>query len=208
MAGKISLAISALLAIAVIYLFTQGGNNSSDESTADSEVLQSSDDPIADDGNFRVAYIVEDSILASYEFVKVEGKRLEQRVTQKSVQLQQEMMEYQNEAAKWENLLSQKQDQELYEMAMTEMAGKEKRLADMQNNIDRMQVEFSAQLTEKVQTFLEEYAKTNAIDLVLNDAQVGSSIMYSSSALDITSDVISGLNAEYAAEQLAEETEE
>ncbi len=206
MAGKIALAINALLIIAVIVLFTRGDQQ---QATQDDGGQAITSEPQSNDQGqaLRIAYIKEDSILANYEYVKIEGKKLEQRAQQKGNQFQREMAEYQEEAAKWEQLLAKEQSQELLQMAMSELGGKEKRLNDMQNEMDRMQMDFSSDLTERVQSYLKIFAAENGLDLVLNDAQVGSSILYSSGTLDVTDAVVDGLNAEYAAETAANEAE-
>ncbi|NNE55045.1 MAG: hypothetical protein HKN32_03420, partial [Flavobacteriales bacterium] len=112
MAGKLALGINVLLAIAVIYLFTTNHDHTSTEPTStDEEVTQPE---VSDDGMLKVALIREDSILNNYNYVIEEGKRLEQRASQKSIKFQQELQEYQNEVARWEGLLAQKQDKELY----------------------------------------------------------------------------------------------
>ncbi|NNE55582.1 MAG: hypothetical protein HKN32_06150 [Flavobacteriales bacterium] len=77
----------------------------------------------------------------------------------------------------------------------------------MENEVNEMQLEFNDQLTKRVREYLDQYASENDIDLVLNDAQIGSTVLYSQDALDITQQVIEGLNEAYAAETSANEEE-
>jgi len=201
MAGKISLVLNGLLIIAVLFLFSSLGNG------AGNTQGESGFDGGNADG-LTVVYIMEDSILSGYDYVKEEGQRLEEKVTQKQMQIQQEMNTYQTEAARWEELLANSKDQETYNMAMQDMQKRERDIQAMQNSLENMKVQFSEDLTLRVQDYLKDYAADHGIDIILNDAQVGSSILYSTASLDVTADVLKGLNEEYAQEMQEYDEEE
>lgn len=66
-------------------------------------------------------------------------------------------------------------------------------LASMQNKAERELAEQNQQLVDSIQSFLVDYNKNHHFDAILMKA-VG---LYFNPALDITSDVIEGLNARY-----------
>lgn len=204
MISKVSLGLSVVLAAAVIYLFSQQGASPEPRPEADRSEMTSES---AEEG-VALAFIREDSILVNYDFVTEEGKRLEGKLEAKNKRLNQEMALYQQEAQKWEGYLQQDQSQATYEMAMQDMQTREAKLANMQAELENIQLEYTVELTDKVQECVTQYAKDNGISMVVYQAQVGSPILYGSGGIDITEEITAILNQEYAADKAAEEAEE
>lgn len=195
MTSKISLGLSIVLAAAVVYLFTQQGN-SDPVVDRDSDTEEMTSDTESSGG--VIAFIREDSILANYDFVKEEGKKLEGRMEAKSKTLNREMAAYQQEAAKWENYLAQDQSQQMLDLAISEMTKKESELERMQSDLEKMQLDYTIQLTEDVQDCVTKYAEENNIEMVVYQASMGSPILYGSEGVDITSEITDQLNIDYA----------
>ena len=204
MISKISLGLSVVLAAAVVYLFSQQGSQEMPEPRAESTEA-STDTGVTRD---VLAFIREDSILANYTFVTEEGKRLESKLEAKNKRLNQEMTNYQQAAAKWEEYLQRDQSQQTYDMAMQDMSKRESKLAEMQAELESIQVEYTVVLTNKVQECVTQYAKDNSIAMVVYQAQAGSPILYGSSGIDITDEITAILNEEYALEKALEKGEE
>ena len=204
MISKVSLGLSVVLAAAVIYLFTQQGANPN--SQPESNETKTSSETSVDAS--MIAFIREDSILVNYDFVTEEGKRLEGKLEAKNKRLNQEMGVYQQEAAKWEGYLQQDQSQATYEMAMQDMTARESKLTEMQAELEKIQLDYTVDLTDKVQECVTQYAKDNGIAMVVYQAQVGSPILYGSGGIDITAEITAILNREYAETKSSEEAEE
>jgi Skp family chaperone for outer membrane proteins len=204
MISKISLGLGVFLAAAVVYLFSQQGSQEMTEPRAESTEA-SIDAGITSD---VLAFIREDSILVNYTFVTEEGKRLESKLEAKNKRLNQEMANYQQEAAKWEEYLQRDQSQQTYDMAMQDMTKREAKLAEMQAELENVQVEYTVVLTNKVQDCVTQYAQDNGIAMVVYQAQQGSPILYGSTGIDITDQITAILNEEYAQEKALEEGEE
>lgn len=204
MISKVSLGLSVVLAAAVIYLFNQQGSGPEVQPAMDQSEMSSETAVDAD----VIAFIREDSILVNYDFVTDEGKRLEGQLEARNKRLNKEMNDYQMEAAKWEEYLQKDQSQQTYEMAMQDMTNRETKLAKMQGEIENLQLEYTVELTDKVQECVTQYAKDNGIEMVVYQAQVGSPILYGSSGIDITDEITDILNQEYAALKAIEEGEE
>ena len=204
MISKVSLGLSVVLAAAVIFLFTQLPPTPNSQMEPD-EIKISSETSV--DAS-TIAFIREDSILVNYDFVTEEGKRLEGRLEAKNKRLNQEMGIYQQEAAKWEGYLQQDQSQATYEMAMKDMTAREAKLAEMQAELENIQLEYTVELTDKVQECVTQYAKDYGIAMVVYQAQVGSLILYGSEGIDITEEITAILNQEYAEAKTSEAAEE
>lgn len=208
MLSKVSLGISVVLAACVVYLFTQ-----KDQGSVDSQPMMEHHDAASEQdrapgqaGVPTVAFVLEDSILTQYQYVLDQGPLLEDRSQAAALRYNREMENYQNEMAKWQDYLSQPgataADQE---KAMQDMANREQKIQRMQYEIEKLQLEFNSEVTTKVTECVERYAKENDIDVVMNKNMQMANILYSNESLDITGQVVSILNAEYAAENKVEE---
>jgi outer membrane protein len=217
MAGKISLAINALLIIAVIVLFKNSASSTEDnldaaESASGKPSLVSASFSANDSTKIPVvAYISEDSIMANYQFVIDEGGELEKKLKAKRNALASKYSKYEGERAKWEKVVSESTDQESYQrnynMAAEDLMKMEQVLQgeemELQQEVGVMQLDFNTALYEKVTEFLKRYSTENNIDLVLNYKKELSTVLYTAQRLDITADVVSGLNSEYKAPKVA-----
>ena len=79
-------------------------------------------------------------------------------------------------------LAQMQQSLQLREQALTEQLLKEKDA-------------FNQKLHDDLNAFLEDYNKDKGYDYILSYSQVGSQILLANKALDITADVIEGMNA-------------
>jgi Skp family chaperone for outer membrane proteins len=208
MLSKVSLGISVILVACVVYLFTQKGQGSQDSH----DMVDHHDGAIEQDRDLgragvpTVAFILEDSILTQYQYVIDEAPLLEDRSQAAARRYNREMEQYQNEMAKWQDYLSQPgataEDQE---KAMNDMAIREQKIQNMQYEIEKLQLDFNSEVFTYVTECVERYAKENDIDVVMNKNVQLASILYSNESFDITSQVVSILNAEYAADNKVEE---
>ena len=79
-------------------------------------------------------------------------------------------------------LMQMKQSLETRKQALTEQLMKE-------------QETFNKDLKTRLDAYLEEYNKTKHYDYILSYSASGSSILYANKQLDITKDVVAGMNA-------------
>ncbi len=149
-----------------------------------------------------VAYIMEDSLMNHYVLFKdleaqmmKKQQDLENSYQTRAQNLQQEIDNYRQRAGSMapkdaqnkENELMQKQ-QNLYQYQQTlnqEMTDEQQKVND--------------QLYQKVSDFLKDYAAQKGYKIVLNYKR-GSGMLYGTGMLDITNDVIRGLNEQYVKE--------
>jgi len=187
---NVSLALNAvlLIAVAVLYYFQFSGG-----SKAETESITGSTTP----GKF--AYINTDSVLKYYEFTKVNNQKLQDKAEKlqgdlksRAIALQGEINDYQRnrssltigQAQAVEEGLARKEQN--FRMAQ-ETAGQE---------IQMEQAKLSQDLYDKITTFLKKYAQEQGIEVVMKyDAT--SDLWYGSQPLDISKQVIEGLNTEY-----------
>ncbi len=204
MLPKISLGISAVLAILVGYLFLQKGGNTEIAplnlpvtTNADG---QSTIKPVI------VAYFNGDSIMAKYAFFQDKKVMLEGNVKTSENQLRQEAANKQKEI---EELVSYARSSELTEENKAEV---EQRIYELQMEMQQSEDKASNSLLDKqnaanlemmdrIEAYAKEYAQQNGIDYVLSYQRSAQVIFYSNPAYDITAQLLAGLNARYLEEK-------
>ncbi|AHM58949.1 outer membrane chaperone skp (omph) [Flammeovirgaceae bacterium 311] len=146
-----------------------------------------------------IAYINSDSLLNNYEFFKDIEKEL-QLVEQKYTS------EYTNRARGLESEIQTFQ-QTAQNMTMGQAKAREEELMRKQNNLMQYQQSLSQRLMQEqakyqdslyaeVRDYVKVYGEQNNLDVVLT-YQKGSGVIYASDSLNITQDVIAGLNERY-----------
>ena len=203
MAGKISLALSAVLAAAVVYLFTQ--QNAAPAKQAQTEI----ENPVvtsSEGGGLNIAILYEDSVLENYTFVQSRQPRIEEKLRKKSASLEDKVRKYQEEEIKAQNFLSSPEaTEEYYVSIMQDLQRRQAEIEKLQADMQEVELDFLKDIDERVQTFLDDFCDENGIDLLLRHSAAMPITLYRDGVPDVTEAVVSGLNAEYAAETGANE---
>lgn len=151
-------------------------------------------------GGGRIAYVNLDTLEAKYELLKTRRNDFKKRQEQMEGELQRSFMQMQNDAADVQKKV------QANALTQSEYATAEKRLVQMQQSLEtrkqtlteqlmKEQEDFNNDLKTRLDGFLAEYIKTHPFDYVLSYTSAGSSILYVNKQLDITNDVVAGMNA-------------
>jgi outer membrane protein len=193
---NILIVLNTVLLIAVgglYYLYFSGSRSGTPSTTG------------AAPGSLSVAYINADSVLKHYEYIKASAeileakkKKVEQDYRNRAESLQGEITAYQRNMNNMtigqvrtleEDLARKQQNLQLFEQRITqELMGDQAKLNE--------------ELYKRVTAFLKKYGEAKGLHMVFK-LDPGSDILYGQGALDITNDVIAGLNEEYHAEKEA-----
>lgn len=147
-----------------------------------------------------VVYVNSDSLLTNYEYFKAvqvtfqeKSKKAQADLTTKGAAFQREVAAYQQSAG------SLSADQR----ASTEerLARKQQELATYNQNagnaLSNEQAVENEKLYNKVSDFLKVHAKAKGYKIVLTYSKSNPAVLYADQSLDITKEVVAGLNAEY-----------
>ena len=189
---NLSLILNGILIIAVAFLYY----DEFADSDVEDEVSSKNELPLE---NLNIAYVNSDTLLTNYNYYEEVSNRLDE----KRLQLQQE---YTRRA---EGLQKQIED---YQRTMTnltiaqaraveeDLGRKRQNLLQYQETISqdlmREEAAITQELYEKVSSFLKTYGDSNNLQVVLTYS-AGSGLLYANDALNITDQVISGLNLLY-----------
>ena len=155
--------------------------------------------PIAVSG-LKIAYIDVDSLLANYTFYQ----DLAEEMTRKEENYRLVLTE---EATKWQKDVEDHQKKisngvySSVERAQSEENRLAKRQQSLQEKSDKYTQELLAErdansqkISETVDNFVKEYNKTHGYNMIISKA----SLLYADEALNITAEILEGLNAAYS----------
>lgn len=147
-----------------------------------------------------VVYVNSDSLLTNYEYFKTVQKTFEEKSKKAQADLQAKGAAFQREVATYQqNAGSLSADQR----ASTEerLARKQQELATYNQNAGNALANEEAaeneKLYNKVADFLKVHAKEKGYKIVLTYSKSNPAVLYADESLDVTKDVLAGLNAEY-----------
>lgn len=189
---NLSLLLNAVLIVAVIILYVL-------HFTAPDQPKASVAGSAAE---LKIAYINSDSVLKHYDYLKAaqakfeeKGKKLEQDMKNRAQSLQTEIESYQRNVnnmtigqakAVEEDLGKKQQNFELYrERVSQELIGEQDKI--------------NQELYQKVTDFLKEYGTANGLQVVLKYSNT-SDVLFGAEPLDISKQVVEGLNEAYRKE--------
>ncbi|MBL7845822.1 MAG: OmpH family outer membrane protein [Cyclobacteriaceae bacterium] len=189
---NVSLIFNVILAIAVAVLYYLHFSGPGATNTASSPA-----------GNLQMAYINSDSVLKYYDYFKVsrekletKGKQLDQDLKSRATSLQGEFESYQRNVnsmtigqarAVEEDLTKKRQNLQLYQESLSQQM-----LAD--------QEKMTKELYNKVTTFLRKYGQEHGVQIVFK-YDASSDVLFAGDSLDISKDVVKGLNEAYRLEK-------
>ena len=151
-----------------------------------------------------IVYVNSDSLLENYSYFKdlrgkleAKSKKAQVDLTAKGNAFQKEVTEYQRNA----------QTMSADQRAATEqrLARKQQELTTFnQNASSALQNESAAEnekLYEKVAEYLKGYAKKKGYKMVLSYSKANPTVLFADESLDVTKDVVTGLNAAYKSDK-------
>jgi outer membrane protein len=152
----------------------------------------------------EIVYVNSDSLLENYNYFKdlrnkmeAKSKKAQTDLTSKNNAFQREVAEYQQSA----------QNMSADQRAATEqrLARKQQELATFNQNASSAIANESAaeneKLYEKVADFLKGYAKKKGYKMVLTYAKGNSALLFADESLDVTKEVVAGLNQAYKSDK-------
>ncbi|HTE29491.1 MAG TPA: OmpH family outer membrane protein [Chryseolinea sp.] len=154
-------------------------------------------------GDNKIAYIKSDSVLQKYEYLKIQRVHLEEKTKKMDQDYRNRALGLQNEIAAYQRNVSS--------MTLGQVRATEEDLGKKQQNLQMFQQSLSQQLMEeegklnkelydRVTVFLKKYGEEKGLQIVLKFDQ-SSDVLFAGEGLDISKDVIAGLNAAYQSEK-------
>lgn len=194
---NLSLILNIVLLVAVIFLYVLHFY----PGKAKLDTFSSSSDTSAI--NLKIAYINSDSVLKHYDYLKVNREQLEAKTKKMDADYRNRATGLQNEITAYQRNVSS--------MTLGQARAAEEDLGKKQQNLQLFQQSLQQQLMQeeaklnkelydRITTFLKKYGQERGLQVVLKYDPT-SDVLFGGESLDITPDVIKGLNEGYQIEK-------
>ncbi|RYE24502.1 MAG: OmpH family outer membrane protein [Sphingobacteriales bacterium] len=189
---NLSLALSAIALVGVIVLFGMQMSGNKGMSSGKSSVTPPS-------GSVKIAYVNIDTLEANYTYLKTKRDEFMERQQSMNAELERSFRQYEADRDNFQRKYqagtvtqaeAEATAKRLGQMEQSLYARKE----SMAQTLIKEQDEFNKNLQKELEAYLEEYNKDKSYDYILSYSQSGS-ILYKNAALNITKDVIDGMNS-------------
>ncbi|MCL2097514.1 MAG: OmpH family outer membrane protein [Bacteroidales bacterium] len=199
MKKNIFIIVNAVLAAAVIGLYVLYFLNA-DGSKQSYRSIVKSDEAVAADGS--VVYIQIDSLVQGYDmYIDLMGElekksdKIKKDIDNKGNAFEFKVKDFQEKVQK--GLITRSQAEQQQVQLEREQVDLQQYVQKVQNDMAEEQAVMFRRIFDAVQTFLVKYNQEYNYSLILSTSGSTNLILQGSPSLDITNDVLHGLNAEY-----------
>lgn len=156
---------------------------------------------IAEDGQLKIAYVDSDSLLAKYDYAKDLEAELNAYKDAQEKNYRQQVTQFQND---YQNFLKTGENMTLSKQQETEadLKARADKLSTLEQELSakvlQKQMDSNIELLNRIFAFVREYnADNQQFDIILRKTFNDSPSLYMNPAMDITNEIIEGLNQEY-----------
>ena len=153
--------------------------------------------------SLNMVYVNNDSLLSEYDFFKSKKAELEDKQEKIKESLKAESTKLQNEAAEYQKkaaTMTDQQRQQVEEQLGMKQQQLMQRKDELLGKLDDDQAKTNEELYTRLTSFIREYNKKKNYSFILG-RQKGGGILFANDSLDITKEVVEGLNKAYREEQ-------
>ncbi|HSH52469.1 MAG TPA: OmpH family outer membrane protein [Bacteroidales bacterium] len=201
---KISLWLNIILIIAVAGIYVLYFTNIGEGTIADTSETKEKVGGEVIDRSFSIAYVNIDTIISEYHFFVDNRDDLNQKMEESEAELQLKSRSFEREVRDFQEQMNKGLiTRTKAQMLQQELAQKEQELYSTRDNIAQQLSEeeqvMLRQGLDRIMKFLEEYNKEHDYRYVLSKT-FGSQVLFADKSLNITRDVLNGLNEQYQEE--------
>lgn len=149
----------------------------------------------------KIVFVNSDSLLTKYDYFKDLKVKFEKKTSDAQKDMQAKGQAFQREVAQYQQS-AQTLSADQRKSTEERLARKQQELQTYQQNaggaLQNEQATENEKLYDKVADYLKIYAKEKGYKMVLTYSKGNSAILFADESLDVTSEVIKGLNADYS----------
>ncbi|WP_316803892.1 OmpH family outer membrane protein [Pedobacter nototheniae] len=187
--------LGLLAAAAIITTFSACQN----KEAKTTETTKKTDSTAAVSANEKIVFVNQDSLLTKYEYYKDLKNKFEKKTKDAQSDMQAKGQAFQREVTQYQQSAGTLAA-DVRKTTEERLARKQQELQTYQQNaggaLQNEQAVETEKLYDKVAGYLKTYAKDKGYKMVLSYTK-GSTILFADESLDITTDVIKGLNEDY-----------
>lgn len=191
---SIGLNVLLLIAVIVLYILHFSGNGKSTSNQGGTATVNA---------DAKIVYINMDTLLNNYTQSRELNEAFLKKLEANRTELNIKVKNFDREAAEFRNKVENNgfMTRERAEQAQMDLMIKQQNLQKLQQemteNAQREQMEINRKLYDAITNFLTEYNKAKGVQLILSTT-LGGNVLFAQEGFDITNEVVSQLNEQYA----------
>ena len=191
---SIGLNVLLLIAVIVLYILHFSGNSKSTSNQGGTATVNA---------DAKIVYINMDTLLNNYTQSRELNEAFLKKLEANRTELNIKVKNFDREAAEFRNKVENNgfMTRERAEQAQMDLMIKQQNLQKLQQemteNAQREQMEINRKLYDAITNFLTEYNKAKGFQLILSTT-LGGNVLFAQEGFDITNEVVSQLNEQYA----------
>ena len=191
---SIGLNVLLLIAVIVLYILHFSGNGKSTSNQGGTATVNA---------DAKIVYINMDTLLNNYTQSRELNEAFLKKLEANRTELNIKVKNFDREAAEFRNKVENNgfMTRERAEQAQMDLMIKQQNLQKLQQemteNAQREQMEINRKLYDAITNFLTEYNKEKGYQLILSTT-LGGNVLFAQEGFDITNEVVSQLNEQYA----------
>lgn len=193
-----------ILFIAVVALFAASCNSNGQKSGVKQNGMPKAEQNAKGGGG--IAYVETDTIMKQYEFCidkqkELENKQaaLQQKLQGEAASVEKAMQALQNDMQSGKITNEQQYNQRQQSIARQQQAYQQHEQQFTQEMADAT-VTLNKELRERINNYIKEYNKNGRFSIILTNSEADLNVIYAEPSMDITKDVVEGLNKAYKKE--------
>ncbi len=193
-----------ILFIAAVALFAASCNNNGQKSGVKENGMPKAAQNAKGGGG--IAYVETDTIMKQYEFCidkqkELENKQaaLQQKLQGEAASVEKAMQALQNDMQSGKITNEQQYNQRQQSIARQQQAYQQHEQQFTQEMADAT-VTLNKELRERINNYIKEYNKNGRFSIILTNSEADLNVIYAEPSMDITKDVVEGLNKAYKKE--------
>jgi outer membrane protein len=148
----------------------------------------------------KLAYVDLDSIQVKYDYYRQKMEEFESRKESADRELNNAFQKIENERVSFAqrgNAITQVEAENFQREYTRKMQNLENQKRNLETSIQQEGIKTMEDLKNRINSFLEEYNRTKRYTLIFSTSSTINVLFHKDKALDITDDVVAGLNAAY-----------
>lgn len=189
--------LKLILAVATIALLSACNSNTTTNNTTEAKPAEN-----CAAINDSIVYIQMDSLINQYDMfndlgseLKSKAQAIQNDLTKKSNALERDLKDFQTKLDK--GLLTRSQAEEHNQRLLEKQQSLQNLSQQKQMEMAEEEAVMYRKVMDAIQTYLNNYNKEKGYALILTTSSASNTVMVGNPSLDITADVLAGLNEEY-----------
>ncbi len=188
-----------MVGLYIIQFSSPSGDPVKDDMSSDTLISQTKGEKTG-----RIYYVNTDSVWGKYKYVQEITDMMEGKKAQYTAQVERQVRDFEMQVNDLRQKAATMGDMEL-QIKQRELMSREAELQKMGEELEmrfiQEEQEWNEKLRDKIVNYIDDATKDRSYDFILSYSDITSAIVLANDSLDLTDEIVEGLNRQYDAEQ-------